>query len=89
HKEQATKQGVFIRYMFACWDTDLPRFVYSVVQYALSDDVWTFEGIKRMNLLGALARVGSLTMLSRILGFLRDAVIARTFGASMATDAFF
>ncbi len=42
-----------------------------------------------MNLLGALARVGSLTMLSRILGFLRDAVIARTFGASMATDAFF
>lgn len=42
-----------------------------------------------MNLLGALAKVGSLTMLSRILGFLRDAVIARTFGASMATDAFF
>ena len=42
-----------------------------------------------MNLLGALARVGSLTMVSRILGFLRDAVIARTFGASMATDAFF
>ena len=42
-----------------------------------------------MNLLGALAKVGSLTMVSRILGFLRDTVIARAFGAGMATDAFF
>ncbi len=42
-----------------------------------------------MNLLGALARVGSLTMVSRILGFIRDAIIARAFGAGMATDAFF
>lgn len=42
-----------------------------------------------MNLLGALAKVGSLTMLSRILGFVRDSIIARSFGAGMATDAFF
>ena len=42
-----------------------------------------------MNLLGALAKVGSLTMVSRILGFVRDTVIARAFGAGMATDAFF
>ena len=42
-----------------------------------------------MNLLGILAKVGSLTMLSRILGFVRDTVIARTFGAAAATDAFF
>ncbi|ASK27571.1 murein biosynthesis integral membrane protein MurJ [Neisseria chenwenguii] len=42
-----------------------------------------------MNLLGALAKVGSLTMVSRILGFVRDTIIARTFGAGMATDAFF
>ena len=42
-----------------------------------------------MNLLGALAKVGSLTMVSRILGFVRDAIIARAFGAGMATDAFF
>lgn len=42
-----------------------------------------------MNLLGALAKVGSLTMVSRILGFVRDSIIARTFGAGMATDAFF
>jgi len=42
-----------------------------------------------MNLLKALATVSSMTLLSRILGFLRDAVIARIFGAGLATDAFF
>ena len=42
-----------------------------------------------MNLLRALATVSSMTMLSRILGFVRDFVIARTFGAGVATDAFF
>ncbi|NMF97261.1 murein biosynthesis integral membrane protein MurJ [Aromatoleum toluolicum] len=42
-----------------------------------------------MNLLRALATVSSMTLLSRILGFVRDFVIARTFGAGMATDAFF
>ncbi len=30
-----------------------------------------------------------MTFVSRILGFLRDVIIARTFGAGMATDAFF
>ena len=33
--------------------------------------------------------VGSFTILSRIFGLIRDMVIARFFGASMATDAFF
>ena len=42
-----------------------------------------------MNLLKALATVSSMTLLSRILGFVRDAAIARAFGAGMATDAFF
>ncbi len=42
-----------------------------------------------MNLLKALATVSSMTLLSRILGFARDAVIARAFGAGAATDAFF
>jgi len=42
-----------------------------------------------MNLLKALAAVSSMTLLSRILGFIRDAVIARIFGAGMMTDAFF
>jgi putative peptidoglycan lipid II flippase len=42
-----------------------------------------------MNLLRALATVSSMTLLSRILGFVRDFVIARAFGAGIATDAFF
>jgi len=42
-----------------------------------------------MNLLKALAAVSSMTLLSRILGFVRDVVIARAFGAGMLTDAFF
>jgi putative peptidoglycan lipid II flippase len=42
-----------------------------------------------MSLLKALATVSSMTLLSRILGFLRDLVIARAFGAGLATDAFF
>ena len=42
-----------------------------------------------MNLLKALATVSGMTLLSRILGFVRDFVIARTFGAGLATDAFF
>lgn len=42
-----------------------------------------------MNLLKALATVGSMTFASRILGFARDTLIARVFGAGLATDAFF
>jgi putative peptidoglycan lipid II flippase len=42
-----------------------------------------------MNLLRALATVSSLTMVSRILGYARDFFIARLFGASLGTDAFF
>ena len=42
-----------------------------------------------MNLLKALVTVSGMTLLSRILGFVRDFVIARVFGAGMMTDAFF
>jgi len=42
-----------------------------------------------MNLLKVLATVSSMTFVSRILGFVRDALIARLFGAGLATDAFF
>ena len=42
-----------------------------------------------MNLLKALATISSMTLVSRILGFVRDAVIARMFGAGLYTDAFF
>ena len=42
-----------------------------------------------MNLLKALATISGMTLVSRILGFVRDAVIARVFGAGLYTDAFF
>src|SRR6185295_2011952 len=42
-----------------------------------------------MNLLRALVTVSGLTFVSRILGFARDFIIARAFGAGLVTDAFF
>ena len=42
-----------------------------------------------MNLLKSLATISGLTLVSRILAFVRDVLIARIFGAGMATDAFF
>jgi putative peptidoglycan lipid II flippase len=42
-----------------------------------------------MNLLKALATVSGMTLVSRVLGFVRDLVIARVFGAGLLTDAFF
>ncbi|WHL25231.1 MAG: murein biosynthesis integral membrane protein MurJ [Candidatus Blochmannia vicinus] len=42
-----------------------------------------------MNLLKSLTSMSFITMLSRILGFIRDTIIARMFGASVMTDAFF
>ncbi|MEO7404341.1 MAG: murein biosynthesis integral membrane protein MurJ, partial [Burkholderiales bacterium] len=42
-----------------------------------------------MSLLRSLATVGGWTFVSRVLGFVRDAIIARAFGAGAATDAFF
>ncbi len=41
-----------------------------------------------MNLLRALATVSGMTLLSRILGFVRDFVQARAFGAGIEMDAF-
>jgi putative peptidoglycan lipid II flippase len=42
-----------------------------------------------LKLLKSTVKVGAATVLSRILGFIRDIVFARYFGASGATDAFF
>ncbi|OYV43104.1 MAG: lipid II flippase MurJ, partial [Halothiobacillus sp. 20-53-49] len=42
-----------------------------------------------MSLLRSTAVIGSMTMISRVLGFVRDMLMARVFGASPATDAFF
>ncbi|MDA8095935.1 MAG: murein biosynthesis integral membrane protein MurJ [Betaproteobacteria bacterium] len=41
-----------------------------------------------MNLLKAMATVSGMTLVSRILGFARDTIVARVFGAGLATDAF-
>ncbi|MEA3274800.1 MAG: murein biosynthesis integral membrane protein MurJ [Pseudomonadota bacterium] len=41
------------------------------------------------SLSASIAKVGSNTLLSRILGFIRDLVVARIFGADAGTDAFF
>ena len=41
-----------------------------------------------MNLLKSLATVSSMTLMSRVLGFVRDTVIARAFGAGLMMDAF-
>jgi len=41
-----------------------------------------------MNLLKALAAVSSLTLVSRILAFVRDMLLARIFGAGVANDAY-
>ncbi|MBI5901875.1 MAG: hypothetical protein HZB84_00090 [Deltaproteobacteria bacterium] len=38
---------------------------------------------------GAASIVGAATVLSRVLGYTRDAAIAYVFGAGMYTDAFF
>jgi putative peptidoglycan lipid II flippase len=42
-----------------------------------------------MNLLKALATVSGMTLLSRLTGLAREFLIARSFGASIYTDAFF
>lgn len=41
------------------------------------------------NLLRALLKVSGMTLISRVIGFLRDMIMARYFGAGFATDAFF
>ncbi|AYN24736.1 murein biosynthesis integral membrane protein MurJ [Buchnera aphidicola] len=42
-----------------------------------------------MNILKCLVSVSVMTLISRVLGFLRDLLIAHIFGASIFTDAFF
>src|ERR1700712_5549251 len=42
-----------------------------------------------MNLLKVLATVSGMTFISRVLVFVRDAIVARIFGAGEMTDAFF
>jgi putative peptidoglycan lipid II flippase len=48
-----------------------------------------FPEDRALSLLKSLSTVGGYTLLSRILGFLRDLVMAQVFGANAQTDAFF
>mgnify|MGYP001819075430 CR=1 FL=1 len=48
-----------------------------------------FGGLTLANLLSSLVRISAGTTLSRVLGFVRDVVLARVFGADDTTDAFF
>ena len=41
-----------------------------------------------MNLVRAISAIGSMTMLSRIFGFVRDILIANFLGAGAVADAF-
>ena len=44
---------------------------------------------EKQKIVRAVGILGSATMLSRIMGMLRDVVVSRLFGAGLATDAFF
>ena len=44
---------------------------------------------EKKNIARAAGILGSATMLSRIMGMVRDMVVSRLFGAGLATDAFF
>ncbi|MFT4671588.1 MAG: putative peptidoglycan lipid II flippase, partial [Pseudohongiellaceae bacterium] len=46
------------------------------------------SAVKETGLLRASGVTGSMTMVSRVLGLVRDVVIARVFGVSDGTDAF-
>src|SRR5438067_12562375 len=43
----------------------------------------------KRQVVGALASIGLATLASRVLGFVRDMVVALVFGAGPVTDAFF
>lgn len=45
--------------------------------------------VRKRGLLGASAVVGSMTMVSRVLGLIRDVIVARVIGADALADAFF
>lgn len=47
------------------------------------------HGTENHRLARAAGVVGLATMLSRVFGFIRDVIVARFFGAGLATDAFF
>ena len=55
----------------------------------MSDENLSAADNQSPSLVKSSALVGSLTMVSRVLGLLRDIVIASVFGAGSSSDAFF
>jgi putative peptidoglycan lipid II flippase len=51
--------------------------------------MWGSKMSEKRNIARAAGILGGATMLSRIMGMVRDMVVSRLFGAGMATDAFF
>jgi putative peptidoglycan lipid II flippase len=49
----------------------------------------TESGMVERQVVGALGSIGAATLASRVLGFVRDMVVALAFGAGPVTDAFF
>ncbi|MEM8949646.1 MAG: murein biosynthesis integral membrane protein MurJ [Pseudomonadota bacterium] len=54
-----------------------------------ADDPEPTDGTRKSGLFASVATVGSFTMLSRVLGFLRDMMMAALLGAGPLADAFF
>ena len=73
----------------ACASTPVPALMRTGWIARLQSAAYGLTFLTLMNLLKVLATISSMTLVSRILGFVRDAVIARSFGAGMYTDAFF
>jgi len=60
--------------------------IFKILYSLLSSDE---DFVLSRRLFRSTAIVGSMTLISRVLGFIRDVVIAFLFGADAATDAFF
>lgn len=85
HLPAVKSDGAFLCWPDQWWLATLVAFVgWRIVRYC--NPLWKPK--HPMNLLKSLAAVSSLTMVSRVLGFVRDTIIARTFGAGVASDAF-
>jgi len=56
---------------------------------AINEDKSNREATSSGSLLRIVSKIGGWTMLSRILGFVRDVILARVLGAGMLADAFF
>lgn len=85
HLPSVKSDDAFLCWPDQWWLATLVAFVgWRIVRYC--NPLWKPK--HPMNLLKSLAAVSSLTMVSRVLGFVRDTIIARTFGAGVASDAF-